>query len=140
MNSDRFRFRITALLVPLMFLLGGCPAPADYYYDDDDATTEDMVLTVNVTNSTGYPFDGLGIGLDLEPSIVTLSALLNDGEFTVVTDTWLDWGWGRSLSVTIRARDTDGDCYRGNAQTTTGADITVDANVTGDWYEGGGCP
>lgn len=134
----------TTLLVPLLFTLAGCPQPYYSGYDDDDATvddgSEDMLLSVFVTNSTGYTFDGLGIGLDIEPAVQTLAEPIPDGGSTTSSQTWEDWGWGSSLSVVIRARDTDGDCYLGSASTTTGPEVNVNADVTFDWYQGGGCP
>ena len=138
-----------SLLLLLIPVLTACPdsgysSPSGGGGGGTDDTCRDWSLTIEVTNSTGYSWDGLGTGVDWTGfAVQTLATSIPNGQTYTSSECWLwtDYSQGTSLPIYVRARDTDGDCYWPAARTiTVDTDVTVVFDVTAADYEGGGCP
>jgi hypothetical protein len=151
MPNTATRAAIIAAAALLVLTLAGCPGGG--YYDGgggggggggDGTGCTDWSLAIEVTNSTGYTWDGIGIGVDWTGFTVrNLSNSVPDGETYVSSECWYwtDYSEGTQIPVYVRARDTDGNCYSPSGwQFTVSSDVTVPFNITMDDYEGGGCP
>ena len=148
---------LLSLLLGTTLGLAGCPARSggggggdddDSAADDDDAAGDDMVLTLSISNQTGYDWNGWGFTVSADavttaPAIDALDELFVTGTTSSVTETVSDVEYGAQFCLAFRARDTDEDCYdweeHGNCFN-TGAELTVEIVVDFPMWEQGGCP
>ncbi len=164
MNLKSCLLAFTYLL--LLVALVGCNA-AYYEGDDDDASGDDddtsggddddtsggdgtgpMVITMTISNQTGYDWNGYGFSggsdpVTVAPAVNSIEGLFANSATVVVSDTIENVEYGAQFCLAFRARDTDEDCYdwenHGNCYN-TGAQLAVDITVDFSHYEQGGCP
>ena len=116
--------------------------------DDDDTSGQSMVLTMTISNQTGYGWNGYGYRtsespLTVAPAVESIDGIFATGTTVVGSQTYENVEYGEQFCLAFRARDEDEDCYdwdnHGNCYN-TGAQVAVEIIVDFSMWEQGGCP